>query len=100
MMNKLKKYYIIIFLITLLVLFLILLGFYPGIVSYDGNNQWQQVKSGIITNAHPFFSTFFMFLLSKIWNSVTIVIIYQIVLFSISWSYLCINSFPSIIISI
>lgn len=89
MMNKLKKYYIIIFLITLLVLFLILLGFYPGIVSYDGNNQWQQVQNGVITNAHPFFSTYFMFLLSKIWNSVTIVIIYQIVLFSISWSYLC-----------
>lgn len=89
MANKSKKHYITIFLIVYFTLFLILLGFYPGIVSYDGNNQWQQVQSGIITNAHPFFSTFFMLILSKIWNSVTIVIIYQIILFSFAWSYLC-----------
>lgn len=89
MINKLRNQYITIFLTILLILFLILLGFYPGVVPYDGNNQWQQVQSGVITNAHPFFSTYFMSLLSKICNSVTIVIIYQIVLFSIAWSYLC-----------
>lgn len=81
--NTFKVFFIVFFL-----LFLILLGFYPGIVSYDGNNQWQQVQSGIITNAHPFFSTFFMLILSKIWNRVTIMIIYQILLFAFTWSYL------------
>jgi len=88
-MKLLNKYYIKISFITFVVLLIILLGFFPGIVSYDGNNQWQQVQSGLITDAHPFFSTFFMYLLSKIWNSVTIVILFQIVLFSISWGYLC-----------
>ena len=84
-----KKNYIFIAIVSFIVLVIVLLGFYPGIVSFDGDNQWQQVQSGIITNAHPFFSTYFMFLLSKIWNSVTIVAIYQIVLVSISWGYLC-----------
>ena len=84
-----EKYYIIVSIITFTILFIVLLGFYPGIVSYDGNNQWQQVKSQLFTNAHPFFSTYFMYILSKIWNSVTIVILYQILLYSIAWGYFC-----------
>ena len=90
MVFKMKtKNFIIISIISFIILSIILLSFYPGIVPYDGNYQWQQVKSGIITNAHPFFSTYFMFLLSKLWNSVTVVVIYQIILVSISWGYLC-----------
>ena len=89
MLKNINKTHIKIFFIIFIILFIILLGFYPGIIPYDGNNQWQQVQSGIITDAHPFFSTFFMLILSKIWNSATIVIIYQIVLFAIAWSYLC-----------
>lgn len=89
MKSLFRKHYIIISAISFLILFIVLLGFYPGLVSYDGNNQWQQVQSGIITNAHPFFSTYFMFILSKIWNNITIVVIYQIILMSISWGYLC-----------
>ena len=84
-----EKYYIIISIITFTILFIVLLGFYPGLVSYDGNNQWQQVQSQVFTNAHPFFSTYFMYILSKIWNSVTIVILYQILLYSIAWGYFC-----------
>ena len=86
---KKNKTFIINFLISFTIIFIILLIFYPGLVSYDGNDQWQQVQSGIITNGHPFFSTYFMFLLSKIWNSITVVIIYQILLISICWGYLC-----------
>lgn len=91
-MNDLKKeskYYIKVSIITFIILFIILLGFYPGLVPYDGDNQWQQVQSGIIINNHPFFSTFFMLILSKLWNSVTIIILYQILLFAISWGYFC-----------
>ena len=84
-----KKNYIIISITSFALLFIVLLGFYPGLVSYDGNSQWQQVQSGIITDAHPFFSTFFMLLLSKIWNNITIVVIYQIMLISVTWGYLC-----------
>ena len=84
-----EKYYIIVSIITFTILLIALLGFYPGLVSYDGNNQWQQVQRQVFTNAHPFFSTFFMYILSKIWNSVTIVILYQILLYSIAWGYFC-----------
>lgn len=84
-----KKNYVFLSIISFLLLFIILLGFYPGLVSYDGNTQWQQVQNGIINNAHPFFSTFFMLILSKIWNNITIVVIYQIILMSIAWGYLC-----------
>lgn len=87
--NILKKYYVFSFIIAFLILIVILLGFYPGLVSYDSINQWNQVQSGIITDAHPFFSTFFMLILSKIWNSYTIVIIYQILLIALSWGYFC-----------
>lgn len=84
-----NKQYFFVSIISFLILFIVLLGFYPGVVSYDGNNQWQQVQREIITNGHPFFSTFFMLLLSKIWNSITVVVIYQILLMSVTWGYLC-----------
>lgn len=89
MRKKFNKHYIFISLICFCILSVVLLAFYPGLVSYDGNSQWQQVQSGIITNGHPFFSTYFMLLLSKIWNNITIVVIYQMVLVSITWGYLC-----------
>lgn len=84
-----NKSFIINFLIAFIILFIILLAFYPGVLTVDGDNQWQQVQSGLITNAHPFFSTYFIYLLSKIWNSVTVVIVFQMALFSICWGFLC-----------
>lgn len=68
---------------------IIFFSFYPGIMTYDGNFQWKEVQSGLITNSHPFFSTYFMYLLSKINNTTTIIILYQIILFSLVWGYLC-----------
>ncbi len=86
---KNNKSFIVNALIPLIVLFILLFAFYPGITTYDGNFQWKEVQSELITNSHPFFSTFFMFLLSKIWNSITIIAVYQILLFSFVWGYLC-----------
>ena len=86
-----KKYKndLIIFGITFSILLFLFLMYYPGIIPYDGNNQWSQVQSGVITNAHPFFSTYFMLLLSKIWNDTRIVILFQMFLFSSGWTYIC-----------
>lgn len=84
---KYKKY--LLFIIPIIIFAFVLLGFWPGIYTYDGNNQWGQVVSGDINNAHPFLSTYFILLISKIWNSQTIVIIYQIILFSIIWYIIC-----------
>lgn len=93
--KKIKQFIIknnmffICFSLSFLILLLIYFIYYPGVFTYDGNYQWQQVQSGIINNAHPFFSTYFMYLMSKICNSVTIVIIFQIILFCSIWAYFC-----------
>lgn len=84
-----NKRNILTFLLVIVLNSIVLLSFYPGIVPYDGNNQWNQVVSGNIQNNHPFFSTFFMWLLSKIWFSPTTLIVYQIILLSFIWTYIC-----------
>lgn len=89
--NKIKdnRIPIICGLIPFIIFIILYFAYYPGIITFDGNNQWQQVQSGIITNAHPFFSTYFMYLLSKIWNSTNIIIIFQILVYSVIWGYFC-----------
>ena len=80
-----------IFLIMITLLTVSLLSFYPGIITIDGTNQWNQIKSNNIIKNHPFFSTFFWWLLSKVWFSPTSLIIFQIVLISIIWTRICKN---------
>lgn len=81
-----KKYKnCLLFLIPIIILSIILLAFWPGIYTYDGNYQWNQVVTNNITTAHPFLSTFVLLLLSKIWNSNTILFFLQIIVFSIIW---------------
>lgn len=70
-------------------LLIVLFSFYPGIMTIDSNNQWNQVLENNITNNHPFFSTFVWWLLSKIWFSPTTLMIFQIILLSIIWTSIC-----------
>lgn len=85
----LNKRNIITFLLVIALNVIVLLSFYPGIVTYDGNNQWNQVVTGNLQNNHPFFSTFFMWLLSRIWFSPTSLMVYQIIFLSFIWTYIC-----------
>ena len=87
--NKLDFKSIIIFSIVLITLTIVLLAFWPGILSVDSLVQWEQVKSGNINDAHPFYHTVFLLLISKIWNSTTIISIFQIISFSFIWTYIC-----------
>lgn len=86
---KLKRKDLIIFLIPFTLFMFLLLVFYPGIITCDGNNQWNQLVADNINNSHPFFSTFFMLWLSKIWNSPTIVLMFQVFIFSYFWMHIC-----------
>ena len=52
MKNNIKK--LLVFLIPVIILLIIQQAFYPAILSYDGQVQWNQVQSGKIDNAHPF----------------------------------------------
>jgi len=85
--NKIQK--TLLYLIPFIILIGTLLVFWPGIYTYDGNNQWNQVATNNISNAHPFLSTFVLLILSKIWNSNTILFIFQIIIFSLIWGNIC-----------
>lgn len=80
---------IIIFILSIILLTIPLMAFYPGIVPIDGQNQWNQVESNYLRNNHPFFSTFIWWLLSKIWNQPTILMILQILILSLEWTKIC-----------
>ena len=72
-----------------LLLMVVLFSFYPGILTTDGNNQWEQVITNNITNNHPFFSTFFWWVLAQVWAKPTCLIVFQIALLSVIWTYIC-----------
>lgn len=86
--SKLKEN-IIIFTIMVLLLTVSLLALYPGIITIDGNNQWKQVESSNIQTNHPFFSTFFWWSLTKLWDSPTVLVVFQIILLSTIWTFIC-----------
>ena len=61
---KKNKVNIILFTIMTTISLIIFYFYYPGIITYDGNIQWNEVITGKLSNSHPFFSTYFMYLLS------------------------------------
>ena len=91
MKKEINNKYIIVmmYIIPIFILGMILLSFWPGIYTSDGLGQWHQAATNNISNAHPFFSTFFLLVLSKIWNHRTVQLIFQILLFSIIWGSIC-----------
>lgn len=87
--NSEMKKNIFIFIEMLMLLTLALLSFYPGIYTTDGLNQWKQVENGVILHNHPFFSTFFWLVLSKIWKNPTVLLVFQMILLSTIWTFIC-----------
>lgn len=55
-----------------------LLAFYPGMMSADSFNQWNQVLTGVYVNHHPVFHTLLIWLLTRIYLSPVIVALAQI----------------------
>ena len=80
---------VIIFVVMFTLLLIALLSFFPGIMTIDGNNQWNQVVSNNIIKNHPFFSTFVWWVLSKIWFSPASLMVFQILLLSTIWTEIC-----------
>lgn len=87
--SKKIKYNSGIFLTMFGLMTIVLLSFYPGIITVDGKNQWEQILTGNIINNHPYFSTFFWSLLAKIWKEPTCLMVFQIGLISAIWTYIC-----------
>ncbi len=61
-----------------------LLTFFPGMMSFDSNQQWGQLISGQFNDAHPVFHTLSMWLVTRIWFSPAAVVISQILFLSLS----------------
>ena len=90
--KKLFKEYIqnsSIFIIMIFFLTIVLLSFWRGIFTIDSDVQWWQIEKNNITNNHPFFSTFFWWLLTRIWYSPTVLLIFQMILLSLIWTFIC-----------
>lgn len=78
-----------IFIIMMFFLTITLLSFWSGIFTIDSDVQWWQVEKNNITNNHPFFSTFFWWLLARIWYNPTVLLIFQMILLSAIWTFIC-----------
>ena len=73
--------------LALLVLGFAFLGCYPGGVSYDAANQWQQAQSGQFNNWHPVFHTLLIWLVTRVYNHYSFAVLVQIVCFSLALGY-------------
>jgi hypothetical protein len=64
-----------------------LLAYWPGVMTSDSNDQWNQVFTGVFKGWHPAFHTFNVWLLTRLWASPAIVALAQIVATSlvIAW---------------
>ena len=59
------------------------LMFFPAIMSIDVVNQWEQMLSFQINDAHPAAHTLYFWVLTRIWHNPAIVALFQILAFSV-----------------
>jgi hypothetical protein len=60
-----------------------LLTFWPGFMSPDSMMQWGEVQSGQFSDAHPAIHTMLIWLLSRLWNTPAMLVIFHILLLSL-----------------
>lgn len=65
-----------------------LLADYPGGFSPDTLWQWEQAHTLDFNDHHPFFHTLLFWLLTRIWDSYTFMLLVQIAAFSLGFGYL------------
>jgi hypothetical protein len=75
------------FIIPLIVGVVYWLAFFPGVMSYDSVNQWDQLSTFKITNLHPAFHTILEWLLTRIWYSPAIISLFQVIFASLVIGY-------------
>lgn len=67
--------------LTMIIVWLIyFLAFYPGMMSADSMDQWNQILTGQYVNHHPVFHTLFLWLLTRIYFSPVSIALAQIIL--------------------
>ncbi|MFQ3545400.1 DUF6020 family protein [Halobacillus rhizosphaerae] len=66
---------------------LYLAGFYPGNMSPDSLSHWRQIHTHEFSNWHPVIYTWFMMLLTSVWESPAVVALAQIVILAVIFGY-------------
>jgi len=84
--KKYKQFYIFLGL-SLFSFSLWLLAFWPGVMTYDSLNSWQQIISGHYNNWHPYIYTFCVRALTFLYFSPVTVAIFQIFVSAVLGSY-------------
>ena len=57
--------------------------FWPGLMSPDSIMQWGEVQTGIFSDAHPAIHTMLIWVLSRLWNTPAVLVIFHILLLSL-----------------
>lgn len=79
---------VLIFLVVFVIFSLALLSFFPGLVTSDLVDQINQAQINKYSNAHPILHSFLIGNLTKL-GGIWIPAMFQILVFSIAWTYLC-----------
>ena len=83
--SNINKNNILLYTIPIFVIFFIaLLAYYPGIVTYDGLDQWNMIKTGYITDWHPAYNTLYLLWLSEIWATPFLPVLIECIVLSFS----------------
>ena len=68
-----------------------LLSFYPGVMTADSMNQWNQISKGVYYDSNPVVHTLFTYLITRVWYSPAAVVIVQVIIISIMIGYCMYN---------
>ncbi|MEC0213248.1 DUF6020 family protein [Paenibacillus ehimensis] len=75
------------FIIPLSVWMVYFLSFYPGLMSGDSIDQWRQISTLELYDAHPVFHTLLNWLLTRLWFSPAIIALSQMLFLSLIFAY-------------
>ena len=82
------KYRILLYALPSIVVFsLYLVGFFPGLMTVDSNIQWFQIHSNQYNDWHPVVHTWFLKLITQIWDYPAAIGITQILMMSFTFGY-------------
>jgi hypothetical protein len=73
-----KKRWLVYALPLFLGYFFYLLIYWPGLMSPDSLDQWNQLSTGVFSDWHPAFHTFFEWVLTRLWDSPASIAVFQI----------------------
>ncbi len=77
-----KLFFLFYFVVSLAILTLYFLSFYPGILTADSLDQWSQMHNFVFSDIHPVFHTLIIYLITRIWANPAAVVIFQVLYFS------------------